>query len=449
MKTSIYLFVLLLTACLSGACSKSYLKEISPGSAVDAVNVKAGTLIAALPGEPGDPNIRYLGRWDSSNTSQYSNYWGGGYVRMQFTGTTVKIKVGNATNYFAKIDNGPWVSYLNASGTINLTPTPLPAGTHTVSVAQGKDYNYLFSFQGFVLDPGATTSTPAVATHLIEWIGDSITAGYTDAQANVSGYPWVCSELLGTEHTQIAYPGITLVSGFAAQGSMEVQYFKLQNSSYANSPDWDFTRYTPKIIVINLGTNDNNKQVPDAQFQTAYISFLANVRNKFPGAEIFVLRTFIGVKTAPTVAAVNARIATGDNKLHYVDTNGWLTTADYTDGLHPSVSGNIKAANLIKPILAPYLSGGTGSGVVFYQNTNYGGAASLPLQPGNYTLLQLAAVGVPNDWASSLKVPAGRTVILYGDDNFSGTSWTRTADTPDFTTLSPNANDKISSVRIQ
>ena len=357
MKTSIYLFVLLLTACLSGACSKSYLKPASSRSAADAVNVK-GAMIAGLPGEPGDPNIKYFGRWDFSNASQYMNYWGGGYLRMKFTGTTVKIKVGNATNYFAKIDNGPWVSYLNASGTINLTPTPLAAGTHTVSVAQGKDYNYLFSFQGFVLDPGATSGAPAVATNLIEWIGDSITAGYTDAQANVSGYPWVCSELLGTEHTQIAYPGITLVSGFATQGSMEVQYFKLQNSSYANSPGWDFTRYTPKMIVINLGTNDNNKRVPDAQFQSVYISFLANVRTKFPNAEIFVLRTFIGVKTAPTVAAVNARIALGDNKLHYIDTNGWLTTADYTDGLHPSVSGNIKAANLIKPILAPYLGGG-------------------------------------------------------------------------------------------
>lgn len=66
MKTRIYLFVLLFTACLSGACSKSYLKTESSRSAADAV----------------------------------------------------KIKVGNATNYFAKIDNGPWVSYLNASGAV-------------------------------------------------------------------------------------------------------------------------------------------------------------------------------------------------------------------------------------------------------------------------------------------------------------------------------------------
>lgn len=89
------------------------------------------------------------------------------------------------------------------------------------------------------------------------------------------------------------------------------------------------------------------------------------------------------------------------------------------------------------------------SGVVFYQNPNYGGSASQALPVGSYTLSQLAAMGVPNDWASSVKIPSGRTITMYSDDNFSGTSWTRTADTPDFSALSPNANDVISSVVVQ
>ena len=88
-------------------------------------------------------------------------------------------------------------------------------------------------------------------------------------------------------------------------------------------------------------------------------------------------------------------------------------------------------------------------GVTFYQNTNYGGTASQVLPVGNYTLSQLAARGVPNDWASSVKVPAGRKLIMYSNDNFAGTAWTRTADTPDFTTLSPNANDQVSSCKVQ
>ncbi|MGC3960996.1 MAG: DUF5010 C-terminal domain-containing protein [Verrucomicrobiota bacterium] len=93
--------------------------------------------------------------------------------------------------------------------------------------------------------------------------------------------------------------------------------------------------------------------------------------------------------------------------------------------------------------------GSAPSGVTFYADFNYGGAASQVLPVGNYTLSQLAARGMPNDWASSVRVPAGRTVIMYSDDNFSGNSWTRTADTPNLSTLSPNANDVVSSVRVQ
>jgi lysophospholipase L1-like esterase len=315
------------------------------------------TNAVAASGAVGDSNIKYFGRWDFSASTQYVSYWGGAYLKVNFSGTTAKIKLGNTSNFYAKIDNGPWVSYLNAGGTLNLTPTALAAGTHALSVAQGKDYNYVFNFQGLVLDAGAVTSAPAVNANLIEYIGDSITAGYTDPQANVSDYAWVCSESLNCEHTQIAYPGINLVSGYTGTG-MDAQYLKLQNLSYPSSPNWDFTKYTPKVVVINLGTNDNNNQVPDATFQNTYTSFLATIRTKFANAEIFVLRTFSGTRAALTSAAVNARNAAGDTKVHYINTAGWLSAGDYTDGTHPSVSGHIKVANLLKPILAPYVGGG-------------------------------------------------------------------------------------------
>lgn len=345
------------------SCAK---KEL-PISAKLSASATKNISVNAVPGNGalGDTNIKYFGRWDFSSTTQYLSYWGGAYIKVNFTGTTAKLKVGNTTNYYARIDNGPWVSYIGASGTIDLTPTPLSAGTHTLSVAQGKDYSYVFNFQGLILDAGAVTSAPSTGADLIEYIGDSITAGYTDPQANVSDYAWVCAESLGAEHTQIAYPGIALVNGFGLntdKTGMDLQYFKARSLANANSPVWDFSLYTPKIIVINLGQNDNSTSVPDDTFQTDYISFLTNIRAKFPNTEIFVMRTLMGVKTSPTLAAVNARIAAGDTKLHYIDTNGWLTpnSADYTgsSGVHPSVDGHIKVANLLKPILASYLTGG-------------------------------------------------------------------------------------------
>lgn len=296
-----------------------------------------------------DNNIRYFGRWDN-----FTSYWGGAYIKVNFSGTTVKIKLGNTSNFYAKIDNGPWVTYNNAGGIIDLTTTPLVSGIHSLSVAQGGNFDYLFKFEGLILDTGAVTSEPTVLADLIEYIGDSITAGYLAEQTNVSDYAWVCSENLHTEHTQIAYPGIKLVNG------MDVQYYKLQTPNYTASPTWDFTKYTPRIVVINLGTNDDPQIIQDNTFQQTYITLLTNIRSKFPNAEIFVMRTFLGLWATPSAAAVSARNVAGDTKVHYIDTQGWISqgTSDYLpDNLHPSVGGHIKIANRLQPILAAYLGG--------------------------------------------------------------------------------------------
>jgi predicted alpha-1,6-mannanase (GH76 family) len=85
-------------------------------------------------------------------------------------------------------------------------------------------------------------------------------------------------------------------------------------------------------------------------------------------------------------------------------------------------------------------------GVTFYADVSYGGAASMSCVKGNYTLAQLQAKNVSNDWVSSLKIPSGWTVIMYQNDNFSGTSWTFTGDTG---WVGAAANDQMSSCKIQ
>ena len=317
---------------------------------------------ALLPGDLGDPNIQYFGRWNFNDIHQFSSHWGGAYLKVSFTGTKVKAKLGSKTNYYVKIDDGPWVTHEGVDGTVNLTPVALSLGSHTLSIAQGKDYSYVFTFRGLEFDDFAVTSPPKVGKYLIEYIGDSITAGYTDPQANVSAYAWLCAEGLGVEHTQIAYPGITLVDGYglnANKTGMESQYWKSRSLAHPSSMDWDDEKYLPNLIVINLGQNDHSTQVPDGSFQFTYVKFLERLRHRFPDVQIFVMRVFSGVKAAPTLAAVKSRIADGDAKLHYVDTDGWLTPGgtDYTinDAVHPSTSGQRRAAEKLIPILAPFL----------------------------------------------------------------------------------------------
>jgi hypothetical protein len=72
-----------------------------------------------------------------------------------------------------------------------------------------------------------------------------------------------------------------------------------------------------------------------------------------------------------------------------------------------------------------------------------------PVAKGTYSRGQLQAAGVQDNWAPSVRIPAGWTVTIYAEDGFAGQSWTRTADTPNFVALSPNANDQLTSCRIK
>ncbi|MDQ1914368.1 S-layer homology domain-containing protein [Paenibacillus sp. GD4] len=308
-----------------------------------------------------DAHIQYIGRWDRSTAGASSSYWPGAMLRVSFTGTNVSVKLGAAANLYAKLDNGPYVPYTNVNGTVRLTPVPLTEGTHTLTLAS-KDIQDVLVFEGLLLDSGATTTRTTPRSKLIEFIGDSITVGYTTPEVSLSSYAWLAGEQLGADHTQIAYTGICLQTGVSCYApnslGMSEQYFKLQTGDYPASPSWDFHTYRPDAIVINLGTNDAKFNVTDNDFESTYTTFLQQIRVKYPHAHVFVLRTLGGFKAAPTLAAVNSRIAAGDDRVHYVDTTGWVATypsADFHDSLHPSKAGHVKIANRLVEVLSPYL----------------------------------------------------------------------------------------------
>lgn len=82
------------------------------------------------------------------------------------------------------------------------------------------------------------------------------------------------------------------------------------------------------------------------------------------------------------------------------------------------------------------------SAVTMYQNCNYGGWSGT-LAVGSYTKAQLQALGIINDDASAVKVPAGLKITLYKNDGFAGASVTLTADEDCLTDIS--FNDSVSS----
>ncbi|WP_435924158.1 carbohydrate-binding protein [Paenibacillus sp. DYY-L-2] len=173
--------------------------------------------------------------------------------------------------------------------------------------------------------------------------------------------------------------------------------------------------------------------------------------NKFlfnPLSFLVVLALFLSTWfTATPPASAAARGAWAPNTAYAVN-----DTVTYNGSTYTCLQPHTSLVGWEPPnVPALWQNGGGGTtpttptnGVTFYEDINYGGNA-VTLGIGNYTLSQLNANGIPNDWMSSLKVPGGWTVEVYENDNFGGTKWTFTSDS---SWVGNAINDKMSSVKI-
>jgi len=79
------------------------------------------------------------------------------------------------------------------------------------------------------------------------------------------------------------------------------------------------------------------------------------VRTAYPQATIVALRPLVGAFAVEIEAQVEARKAAGDAKVLYVNTEGWTSAGDDTDGLHPNVVGSTAIRDRLVPILQALL----------------------------------------------------------------------------------------------
>ncbi|OUD00601.1 alpha-L-fucosidase [Streptomyces swartbergensis] len=85
-------------------------------------------------------------------------------------------------------------------------------------------------------------------------------------------------------------------------------------------------------------------------------------------------------------------------------------------------------------------------GAVAFTDVGYTGDSAV-LTIGDYTAADLTAAGPGPGTLSSLRPAAGYQVTGYSGDNFTGTSWTFTADNPDLRVT--GNNDRITSLKVQ
>lgn len=331
-------------------------------------------------GSLSDSNIHYVGRWDMSNADYYQSHWLGAYVRVDFTGTSIKIKMeGNAKAWLiVQIDNEAPRTIYAGNGT-ELSTGNLKDGRHSILVGASELINNKLSFKGFALSSGAVTYK-SKSKPLIEFIGDSITAGGGAYPKDIYNYAWLVSNRLDCDHTQIAYPGLALCSGYTYYDGavrntdqavgMDQLYFSMKdlvhfkNDNYAITTPWNFSTYTPNIVLLFLGTNDssNGALTPtDASlllFKKKMGELFDKIRVQYPDAHLMCMLPFSGVYDVDISTKIDEMKNAGDDKVYFIDTKGWLSNpSDFTDGIHLNDQGTTKVVDKLYNILHPIVKG--------------------------------------------------------------------------------------------
>ena len=81
------------------------------------------------------------------------------------------------------------------------------------------------------------------------------------------------------------------------------------------------------------------------------------MRAHYSLATLFVQRPLNGSYATSLSQLVTAMNNAGDSKVYYINTQGWLDAADFSDGTHPNAQGTVKYINNLYPILLPIING--------------------------------------------------------------------------------------------
>lgn len=322
---------------------------------------------------PADnPNIQYVGRICFDNPKQPRFTFPGVQINARFTGTSLKMLCKPQSGYFmVRIDEAePFkVAFRGERDSVVTLATALPKGEHLVRVMYIiEGYELKPDFRGFVLDKdGELLDAPALPERRIEFIGNSITCGYGNESIEMTDpfeyetenhyytYAQLTTRNLEAMAHVVARSGIGVYRSYdgpkkgTPENVMTTEYE--YTNLYDRSERWDFSRYQPQVVCINLGTNDLSTNNYDVKLlKQAYKQFLKQVRSHNSQAKIVYLcgsmlngkELDIAKKTLNEV--VEEAHKDGDNEVYRFDFTPQNGDLYYGASWHPSLWQHQKMA---------------------------------------------------------------------------------------------------------
>ncbi|GAA5021373.1 SGNH/GDSL hydrolase family protein [Massilia kyonggiensis] len=288
------------------------MKRLTKTSVLAAL-LHAGLACAAVTVAPSDKHLLYTGRVDFAQPDAPVITWPNTAIAGNFTGTALAVTLDDekGKNYFNVFIDGDTASPLIIEAAQGSKKYDVIAG-----LAPGK-HSFLITkrtegeegatvFRGLELaDGGQMLAPPPRPKRRIEFFGDSITSGMGD-EAPMNGrddvgrdknsylsYAGITARNLNAELHQTSQSGIgVMISWFP----FTMPDFYDQLSAVGNNDTkWDFSRWTPDVVVVNLMQNDRwligdrhqlQPEPDDAGRIAAYEKFVKRIRQLYPKAYI-------------------------------------------------------------------------------------------------------------------------------------------------------------------
>jgi len=253
------------------------------------------------------------------NDESATFYWPGTSTKINFIGSSIKVTMKSLREkgfFYAIIDNDETKAFKFESDSIKKAITVaenLPQGKHSLLLYKLSNNTSANIFYDYEIGGKAELLNPSKPSkRKIEFYGNSITAGHgVDVPAgmrdsglpqffnNYYSYAALTARHYKTQYSFIARSGIGIMVSWFPEIMPEV-YDRLD--PFDATQKWDFSQYTPDVVVVNLFQNDywltNNpaheqfkrrfgttKPTEDFIIKS-YQDFVSSIRAKYPNANI-------------------------------------------------------------------------------------------------------------------------------------------------------------------
>ncbi len=316
---------------------------------------------ASLLVSAADPRLVYTGRVDMVEPNAPILIWAGTTISARFEGTSIGVKLKNewGQNFFNVIVDGEVARIGPLTDVPIVYPVHVKAGkqVHTLELYKRTEATQgNASFMGLVLpSSGKMHEARTRKARRVEFYGDSISVGACNEDPGEDQW-----DDFSTHNNYNAYTAMTArafsadammtaVSGIGVSASWEpITMPQVYDRLYPrrDAPAWDYKRWTADVVVVNLGTNDENfprsqnRPFP-SEYVGEYATLIRNIRNKYPKAEIFCVLG--GMEVSPELANHFQRalreVERDDKKVH-----GYVFDNRINEKRHPRVDTHRKMA---------------------------------------------------------------------------------------------------------